>query len=120
MSTPSRPQWYDRFLTDLPAFERFAAEMRRWQINSDDAFERCDAALWSRLNAEQACWVFNQTVGIVETLDASGALEAARSGDNAARREAGMPELSATEYRTAFVREFAQQQILQLIPTVEA
>jgi hypothetical protein len=40
--------------------------------------------------------------------------------DNEARRAAGIPEMSASEYRTALAREFAQHLILQLLPTAEA
>jgi hypothetical protein len=37
-----RPEWRDEFWHDLPALERYSAEMRSWQWQSDDPFERAD------------------------------------------------------------------------------
>jgi hypothetical protein len=103
-----RPHWDDSFLHDLPAFEKYAAELQAWQRHSDDPFERADAALWSRLNADQACAVFNHIHSRLEWFDATGLMRSARAADNEARRAAGVPEISENEYRTAFCREFAQ------------
>jgi hypothetical protein len=67
--TTRRPQWDDRFLHDLPALERFAAEMRAWQRTRGDSFEKADEALWGMIDANPACQVFNHIVGWFEYFD---------------------------------------------------
>jgi hypothetical protein len=89
-----RPEWREEFWHDLPAFERYSADMQAWQHQSDDPFERADVALWSRLSAPKACWVFNQTIAFMDELDAGGGLERARAAENEGPSHAGLPPLS--------------------------
>jgi hypothetical protein len=60
----SRPTWREEYLHDLPALERYSAEMRAWQRQSDDPLDRAEAELWSRLTANEACAVFNRTLEV--------------------------------------------------------
>jgi hypothetical protein len=106
-----RPIWRDEFWHDLPALEQYSAEMRVWQWQSDDPFERADAALWSRLSAPEACWVFNRTIEFLDLLHVSGDLERARAAENEDRGRAGQPLYSERDYRTRLGREYAQRVI---------
>jgi len=115
-----RPPWREEYLRDLPALEQYCADLRTWQRNSNDSFERTEADLWSRINAHQACTIFNRTLELFERFDATGELEVARIADNELRRAVGEPVWCEAEYRTRFAREFALIEILKLVPAMEA
>jgi hypothetical protein len=114
-----RPPWRDEYLDDFPGLQRYSEQLRAWQRNSNDPFERVDAELWSRVSASEACAIFLQLVEWFRRFDATGELEAARHADNEARRAAGAPLLSESAYRVSFAREFFQLEMLKVLPAVE-
>jgi hypothetical protein len=115
-----RPQWRDEYLRDLPALERYSEEMRVWQRQSDNSFERADAELWSGVTAPEGCLAFNLTLEFLDLMDASGDLERGRAAGNEARSRVGEPPLSEHDYRVRIGREYAQRVILNLISAQEA
>jgi hypothetical protein len=113
-----RPPWRDEYLHDLPALQQYAKEVTAWQRSSSDPFERCDAELWSRVSAPEACAIFPQLNDLLPVWERDRPIECrARRRENEARRESGLPPLSMADFRALTVRRTWPAENHQLVAT---
>lgn len=114
-----RPEWREEYLSDLQGLQRYCEEMRSWQRNSDDPFERANEALWSMLTVQQAQQVACGVDNIFKLCDATDEIGRAYRQECAAPSMAG-GSLTETEFRGRLARILGQHIALAILPAREA